>query len=186
MPIKVIELIRIDRRIIMTQTLQEIWERRNTLMVKDWNGDDPKSGFNIESLITPKSKVNPYGLTYRDSNWRDLSINDFRDLLDDLFYDYSSSKYFDKDHIKRSSVNTAGASLTIYENNKTDITIVATGSDQKYFTIYLNDDVITVSWYKNRGRIDAIIDNEYGKPINIVKFTDILVALELENEYEEV
>lgn len=169
----------------MMTTLKDIWAKRNARMVKTWEGADPSAGFNLKSFIEPESETNPYGITYNTSNWRDLTISDFRELLDDLFHENSSSKYFDKDHIKMSRVDTTAAFLVIYENTKTNITIVASGADQKYFTIYLNYQVYTVSWYKYRGRIDSIINNEYGQPINLVNFTDILVALELEDDFDE-
>ena len=166
-------------------TLKDIWTKRNARMIKTWNGADPSAGFNLKSFIEPESETNPYGLTYNTSNWKDLTISDFRELLEDIFFENSTSKYFDKDHVKMSRIETTAAFLAIYENTKTNITIVATGGDQKYFTIYVNDQVHSVSWYKFRGRIDSIINTEYGQPINLVDFTYILVALELEDEFDQ-
>lgn len=169
----------------MMTTLKEIWTKRNARMIKTWEGADPKTGFDIKSFIEPESETNPYGLTYSTSNWRDLTISDFRDLLYDIFDQDPSSKYFDKDHVKMSRIETTAGFLVIYENTKTNITIVATGGDQKTFTIYVNYQVYSVSWYKARGRFDSIINTEYGQPINLVDFTYILVALELEDEFDQ-
>lgn len=165
------------------QTLNDIWTKRALLMKnKTWNGDDPKAGFDFTDGIKPH-------LQFNSDNWNDLMITDLRHVLDSLLYGDVSDK-----------LNTAKATVTMLDgpyylhslsvtnkDDETDIMIIASRfNDQPQFTIYLpNNGVFSVSWYKNRGRIDSIIDTEYGHPANLEDVTDILVALCLEEPYED-
>lgn len=169
------------------QTLTDIWTKRQTwLENKTWNGDDPKCGFDFSKPIKPF-------LPYDQKNWNDLTLKDLRRVLDDLVYD-DFPELLSPDHF------TLGYGPTIFQNNilssKVDpkqpyaerdpkIMIISSRiNDQPQFTIYTENAVFSISWYKSRGKIDSIIDTEYGNPATLEDITDILVALKLEEPYE--
>lgn len=172
------------------QTLSDIWKKRKNTAIQlrkkagDSYGSEPYTGFGLESW-DGKSDINPH--TKFEDNWSDLSIMDFRLVLDNLL-DGALSDNLDPDKYSVTSVPSRHNYLNILESqrNATDnpISIISYyGDDQPQFTIYHNGDAFSVSWYKSRGRIDSIINLEYGHSITLEEFTDILVSLGLEEPY---
>lgn len=172
------------------QTLTDIWKKRKEKAIQlrkkagDSYGSEPYTGFGLENW-DGQSTIST-ATTFGD-NWSDLSIMDFRLVLDDLLGEILADT-LDADKYSISSVPSRHHSLSILESqrNATDnpISIISYyGEDQPQFTIYHNGDAFSVSWYKSRGRIDSIINLEYGHPITLEEFTDILVSLGLEEPY---
>ena len=174
------------------QTLTDIWKKRKEQAIQlrkqagDSYGSEPYTGFNLEAWdgVSPISPLTEY-----KDNWSDLSIVDFRQILDDLLYGQLSEN-LDPDKYSIGSVPSRHNNLYILESQRnaadTPISIISYfGEDQPQFTIYHNGRAYSVSWHKSRGRIDSIIDLEYGQHINLEKFTNILVSLGLETEYKE-
>lgn len=169
------------------QTLTDIWTKRaKWLENKTWQGDDPKSGFDYSQPI--KSY-----LPYTNDNWNDLSIQDLRRVLTDLtFGDFPED--LSTDHFNIIYENTVFNSTILtskvipnqpYGEGDPKIKIIASRiEEQPQCTIYTENGVFSVSWYKSRGRIDSFIDTEYGHPATLENITDILVALKLEKPYE--
>lgn len=170
------------------QTLQDIWQRRYADALKyyeenKWNGDKPKYGFCIPTV----DDVDPHQL-YGD-NWNDLMIKDFRHILTQLSEGQLSNVLsgFDfkvevqcTDHISHYILLTKRP----VENH---ICITAHRvEDQSYFIIKTDFGVFSVSWYKHRGRIDSILNLEYGSSITLEELTDILIYLGLEQPYENI
>lgn len=172
------------KEVLHMTTLKSIWERRkNLLKHKTWDGTDPKSGFDLESW-NENSCIAKY-----KKNFMDLSIRDFRDVLTALqqgeFPETLSTSEFQVQVFTTHPF--ALFALTPKETSKRNITIIANGyAQQAQFTIYVDEAVYSVSWYKNRGSIDSIINTEYGQPITLEELTDILVELGLESPYNDI
>lgn len=149
------------------QTLNDIWLRRiEKLKDKTWLGSNPKSGFDFSNGIKPE-------LLYENENWYDLTIQDFRTFLTDIRDEHMLDNIsWNNDNIHgRPSVSITPKMIR----------------DQSYFIIDMfYYGVFSVSIYKNRGRIDCIIDLEYGTPISLVQLTEILYRCGLEEMFSKI
>lgn len=162
--------------------IKNMWiKRRNLNNHKTWNGDDPSPAFPYDQL---ESEPNFNKLIFSKNNWNDIAIADFRNVLTDLLYHNRINEKLDQSKFK---IIEHTDLPFVFLKSKT-ITIVASidySIEQSQFTIHIKEmNPISVSWYKNRGRIDSIIDTEYGNPINLNQMTDILIELGLETEIE--
>ena len=165
------------------QTLTDIWTKRMALLEnKTWNGDDPKSGFDFTLPIEPHI---PYR---RSHSFADLSIRDLRSALTDILSGVIPED-LDQDRFQITDMG-IHQPFVVFETKNVEeefpITIIAASVNmQPQFTIHLYDyTTLSVSWYKNRGRIDSIINTEYGQEATLEEVTDILVGLGLEEPYE--
>lgn len=165
----------------MTHTLKDIWTKRAALMKnKTWNGADPKAGFDFTDGIKPH-------VEYSSDNWNDLMIRDLRLVLNELL-EGELADCLDAD---KAEVNMLPGPVTLYgltvrdSDGDTAIMIVSSWiNDQPQFTLYMPDyGTFSISWHKRRGRIDSIINTEYGHAAVLEEVTDILVALGLEDDY---
>ncbi len=159
-------------------TLKRIWTKRGIKhLTQKSRGSTPESGFDFTKTLTPYDE-------YSNDNYRDGSIQDFRDILSDLLEGHLS-EHLDKDLFEVVVRPDSWYNNELIGNIQGDeIKIIASRiHDQAQFTIYLSFyGVFSVSWYKNRGRIDSIINTEYGQPARLVDLTFILIALGLEDE----
>lgn len=156
----------------MIQTFENIWKRRQTLAIKKFEITNYKSGFDLSK------EINPF-LQYSSNNFKDPMITDLREFLEDfLFYDKVPESMDIKEFTNLKT------SIKIASNK--NITIVTSNNlAQPQFTIYLEFSTYSISWYKSRGKIDSILNLEYGTAINLQEITDILIALNLENPYSD-
>lgn len=147
------------------QNLTDIWTRRlKRLENKTWNGSEPKTGFDFSDGI--KSD-----LLYENDNWNDLAIRDLRELLMDIGMDNA--------YLKEIWTKTRDDDRTIEISSRVI-------NNQSYFIIELSDyGMYAVSIYKNRGRINCMIDLEYGLPICLEDLTEILYRCGLEDSFEK-
>lgn len=144
------------------KTLETIWRNRSERMKnKTWNGDDPRAGFDFSKGIRED-------IRYSSDNWNDLMISDFRSLLNQILdgFDYTDGFWESRND----------------PYNKVYITCDVI-NEQVYFFIKVSSlGAYSVSWYKRRGKIDSIVDLEYGEPMCLADFTLLLWALGLEEE----
>lgn len=90
------------------------------------------------------------------SNWNDPAIADFRKILYDL--DINETKQI----------------------GNVKIQLLSPDIDESRCIIQNNYDVYVLSQYKSRGNIQSFISTEYGNPIHICEFTQLLIDLGLE------
>ena len=90
------------------------------------------------------------------SNWNDPAIADFRKILYDL--DINETKQI----------------------GNVKIQLLSPDIDESRYIIQNNYDVYVLSQYKSRGNIQSFISTEYGNPIHICEFTQLLIDLGLE------
>ena len=160
-------------------TYLELWKRRRELLKnKNWNGDDPRPMFDLSQLETIKHLGE---LTFT-SNWKDLSLQDLREVFEDLVYGSYPERLINKDFDFRNEK--LGHNYFTILSNKSITCIAKYAGEQKQITIHMEDEVYSVSWYKNRGAIDSFINCEYGQPITLGEMTDILEALQLETNIQ--
>lgn len=130
------------------EDFDRIWVRRSKLG-KTWNGSDPEPCFDYHT----DDHTENY---FKQNNWNDPAISDFRRILFDL--DIDEVKYINNVRIQR---------------------LVIDGDESRY--IIRNDvDVYVLSQYKSRGNIQSFVATEYGKQIHIYEFTQLLIDLGLE------
>lgn len=149
-----------------TKTIKDIWKKRQKWMKnKTWRGDDPKAGFDFSDGIKPY-------LRYTKDNWNDLMIRDLRELLNDIVFDF--------EYTEDPWINTK------YEDRGQVAITADVVNDQAYMVIKLSGyGMYAISWYKRRGRIDAIIELDYGDGITVTDMTELLYRLGLEDAYAE-
>lgn len=134
------------------ETFNRIWAKRSKLG-KTWNGSDPSPCFDYEIDNYRDHFRNNY---FKQDNWNDPAISDFRRILFDL--DIDEVKYINNVRIQR---------------------LVIDGDESRY--IIRNDvDVYVVSQYKSRGNIQSFVATELGNQIHIFEFTRLLIDLGLE------
>lgn len=95
------------------------------------------------------------------SNWNDPAIADFRKILYDI--DINETKEIGKARIQR----------------------LCPDYDESRYIILNDYDVYVLSQYKSRGNIQSFISTEYGNPIHICEFTQLLIDLGLEKLEEQ-
>lgn len=93
---------------------------------------------------------------FLQSNWNDPAISDFREILYNI--DINETKEIGKVKIQR----------------------LCPDYDESRYIILNEYDVYVLSQYKSRGNIQSFISTEYGKPIHICEFTQLLIDLGLE------
>lgn len=158
--------------------LHEIWTRRASKLVNyNRGGTPPKSGFDFDQ---PIAGISPY----QSDNYRDLAIIDLREILDDIVHGIHPEQLSYERFSLRCGQDMWSNNILLGSTPKNPIKIISSYiNDQAQFTIYLPQyGVFSISWYKNRGRIDSIINTEYGQPANLEDITMILIALELEED----
>lgn len=130
------------------ETFNRIWAKRSK-QTKTWNGSDPKPCFDYH--------IDDHTENYfKQNNWNDPAISDFRRILFDL--DIDEVKYINNVRIQR---------------------LVIDGDESRY--IIRNDvDVYVLSQYKSRGNIQSFVATELGNQIHIFEFTRLLIDLGLE------
>lgn len=169
-------------------SLKEIWTRRaNTLFERNRQLKEKQSGSSLSKSGFDFSRPLYGDSLYEYKNFMDLSIHDLRDVLTNLQYG-ELSEYLDKNAYEISEINRNWLQFQLTDKNvHSDIQIVATTIlDQAYFVIHLpNYGAYSISWYKNRGGIDSIIDLEYGDYATLYDITQILVALGLEEDHSD-
>lgn len=138
----------IDMYNFTIEDFERIWTQRSSSK-KTWKGSDPKPAFNYNLSESDKSY-------FLQTNWNDLALSDFREILDDL--DIDEIKYIGNVRIQRLVVD----------------------CDSSRYIIQNNEDVYVVSQYKSRGNIQSFVATEYGKQIHIYEFTQLLIDLGLE------
>lgn len=163
-------------------TLYTIWDKRRKLLNnKTWKGDDPVSCFNLDKLDSNK---NLNQLPFSSDNWNDLSISDFRSILDDLRH-YVYPERLNKKDYNLTEIDVEPIGLTILSNPKHDLTMIySSNMDQHSVNIRLDTSQYFLTWYKNRGRLEVFNNSVTGKPITLYEMTELLVALELEKPFE--
>ena len=132
------------------EQFNKIWERRSK-RPKTWNGNDPKACFYYHDDNHEENY-------FKQNNWNDPAIADFRELLDDL--DIDETKYIRNVRIQRLVPSNCGESRYIIQND---------------------EDIYVLSQYKSRGNIQSFVATEYGKQIHIYEFTQLLIDLGLES-----
>lgn len=159
-------------------TLKSIWtRRRKNLDNKTWNGDDPVPCFALRDLEALK---NPGDLQFDEANWNDLSILDFRELVDELIRD-EKSEILRKNNFEFYEGGRHGRYFFTADNPVNNFTIVATSLyDQHHVTFYDETEAYMLTWYKNRGRLESFVNIENARPITLAEFTNILESLGLE------
>lgn len=138
----------IDMYNFTREDFERIWTRRSSLK-KTWNGSNPKPAFNYNLSESNESY-------FLQSNWNDLALSDFREILDDLNID--ETKYIRNVRIQRLVVD----------------------CDSSRYIIENDEDIYILSQYKSRGNIQSFVATEYGKQIHIYEFTQLLIDLGLE------
>lgn len=89
-------------------------------------------------------------------NWNDPAISDFRKML----YNLNINETKQIGNVK--------------------IQLLSTGINESRYIIQNNYDVYVLSQYKSSRNIQSFISTEYGKPIHIYEFTQLLIDLGLE------
>lgn len=170
------------------QSIFDIWDRRLKLLEnKTWNGDDPRTGWDLQH--DKNTNLHEFYNRKYSSNWSDLTIRDFRNILICLESGVFPNE-LDETRFTIDNINTSSASdkypIWKLTDKQCKIDILSISSIQKYFMInnIENNCIFSVSWYKDRGSIDCIINCEHGKSITIEEMTDLLVSLGLEEDYE--
>ena len=130
------------------EDFERIWKRRSNLK-KTWNGSDPKPAFNYNLSESDESY-------FIQTNWNDLALSDFNELLYDL--DIDETRYIGNVRIQR----------------------LVADCDSSRYIIKNDEDIYVMSQYKSRGNIQSFVATEYGKQIHIYEFTQLLIDLGLE------
>lgn len=138
----------IDMYNFTREDFEKIWTRRSSLK-KTWNGSDPKPVFNYNLAESDESY-------FLQTNWNDLALSDFREILDNL--DIDETKYIGNIRIQR----------------------LVPDCDSSRYVILTDEDLYVVSQYKSRGNIQSFVATEYGTQIHIYEFTQLLIDLGLE------
>lgn len=159
-------------------SLKSIWTRRRELLNnKTWNGDDPVPCFKLKDLEALK---NPGELLFDEANWNDLSIVDFRDLVDDLIHDIKPNLLV-KNHFEFYEGGRRGRYFFTADCPVENFTVVATSLyDQHHVTFYDETQAYMLTWYKSRGRLESFVNIDQARPITLAEFTNLLESLGLE------
>jgi hypothetical protein len=134
------------------ETFNRIWTKRSKLG-KTWTGSDPSPCFDYEIDNYRDHFRNNY---FKQDNWNDPAISDFRRILFDL--DIDETKYINNVRIQRLVIN----------------------DDESRYIIQNDVDVYVLSQYKSRGNIQSFVSTELGHQIHIFEFTRLLIDLGLE------
>ena len=103
-------------------------------------------------------------ISFNKSNWNDYALSKLRKFLDEIKYSENGS--FENEEYK-----------IIYNFN----------NDQNnfYFLSKCMESDFIISIYKNRGRIERILNVNNGKPITLDEMTLLYINLDLSNDFNE-
>lgn len=169
------------------QTIFELWQNRierNKHIIK--NNTTTVLAFDYYNLLSESTSFrNVHETTFRNNNYTDEILYDFRDILEALKTG-TLSHHLNPEQFKTETYEQGpfwhglvGQDITIYHRYK---------MDQNTYLISFSEEFIVpdmiISIYKSRGRIEAFRNVITGKPVNICNMSDILVALGLENHFK--
>lgn len=144
--------------------LSKIWKERVQQTPKQtWSGDTPTPCFDYQNISDSK----PYETEFNPDNWMDLTIEDFREILDQIIEKAQQQTY------------QPAITQTIHD---VVITYMYNIEHDTHTFIFHQEDVlhldIIATIYKSRGGIQSM-QCVNGKPVNISMFTDLLIDLNL-------
>lgn len=146
------------------QPLSEIWKERVQQTPKQtWSGDTPTPCFDYQNI----SNSEPYKTEFNPDNWMDLTIEDFREILNQII-----EKAHQQDYQPAITQTIHDVVITYMYNIEHD---THTFIFQQKDVLHLD---IVATIYKSRGGIQSMqcVD---GKSVDISMFTDLLIDLNL-------
>lgn len=171
------------------QTLTDIWKRREYEAKKI--SKFIHSGFDLRPrIIRPEIRYE-----FHEPYYIDWTLFDLQTVLENLLKGKLAAT-LSANKFTISSIKMPERKLHYLQSKSKQmpITIIATTSwDYSQFTIYLDDDVLSLSWINrsfnkmekdHKGGIDQFLNTKDGQPVTIEEVTDILVALGLEDDYD--
>lgn len=147
------------------QNLEDIWTRRSNLIkTTDTTASTPEMGFDFSEGIYEH-------LRYSNDNHNDPMLQDFREFLHKLVFDfgYTDSFWKNKHYPERGTI----AITADVVQGQAHVLIKVSG-----FGVY------AISWYNRRSRLDAFVDLSTGQSITLEDLTHILYILGFEEDYE--
>lgn len=144
--------------------LSEIWKERVQQTPKQtWSGDTPTPCFDYQNISDSK----PYKTEFNPDNWIDLTIEDFRETLNQIIENAQQQAY------------QPTITQTIHD---VVITYMYNIEHDTHTFIFHQEDVlhldIVATIYKSRGGIQSM-QCINGKSVDISMFTDLLIDLNL-------